>query len=97
LANEIHARSHDDKGAKAVEELKTRSGNPAIEFLQADFSSLEEVRRLAVAIIERAPRVDVLVNNAGSSEASYAFGITFAFSRNKFVGSYWFLSATSRG
>ena len=61
----VHGRD-PDKGAKAVEELKARSGNPAIEFLQADFSSLEEVRRLAAAVIERTPRVDVLVNNAGS-------------------------------
>jgi retinol dehydrogenase 12 len=61
----VHGRD-PDKGARAVAELKARSGNPAIEFLQADFSSLEEVRRLAAAITERAPRIDVLVNNAGS-------------------------------
>ena len=61
----VHGRD-PDKGARAVAELKARSGNPAIEFLQADFSSLAEVRSLAAAIVERAPRVDVLVNNAGS-------------------------------
>jgi NAD(P)-dependent dehydrogenase (short-subunit alcohol dehydrogenase family) len=60
----VHGRD-PDKGARAVAELKARSGNSAIEFLAADFSSLEEVRRLAAAILERAPRVDVLVNNAG--------------------------------
>jgi NAD(P)-dependent dehydrogenase (short-subunit alcohol dehydrogenase family) len=54
------------KGARAVEELKARSGNPAIELLPADFGSLDEVRRLAAAILERTPRVDVLVNNAGA-------------------------------
>ena len=54
------------KGARAVAELKARSGNPAIEFLQADFGSLAEVRRLAAAVLERAPRIDVLVNNAGA-------------------------------
>jgi len=61
----VHGRD-PDKGARAVAELKVRSGNPAIEFLQADFSSLEEVRRLAAAITERTPRIDVLVNNAGA-------------------------------
>jgi NAD(P)-dependent dehydrogenase (short-subunit alcohol dehydrogenase family) len=61
----VHGRD-PAKGAQAVAELKARSGNPAIEFLQADFSSLAEVRRLAAAIIERTPRVDVLVNNAGA-------------------------------
>jgi retinol dehydrogenase 12 len=60
----VHGRD-PDKGARAVAELKTRSGNPAIEFLQADFSSLDDVRRLAATVMEHTPRVDVLVNNAG--------------------------------
>jgi NAD(P)-dependent dehydrogenase (short-subunit alcohol dehydrogenase family) len=60
----VHGRD-PDKGARAVAELKARSGNPAIEFLQADFGSLADVRRLAAAVMERTPRVDVLVNNAG--------------------------------
>jgi retinol dehydrogenase 12 len=54
-----------DKGARAVAELKSRSHNTAIEFLQADFGSLAEVRQLAAAVLERAPRIDVLINNAG--------------------------------
>jgi NAD(P)-dependent dehydrogenase (short-subunit alcohol dehydrogenase family) len=61
----VHGRD-PEKGARAVAELKVRSGNPAIEFLQADFSSLAEVRRLAATVMERTPRVDVLVNNAGA-------------------------------
>ena len=60
----VHGRD-PDKGARAVAELKARSGNPAIEFLQADFSSLADVRRLAAAVMEHTPRIDVLVNNAG--------------------------------
>jgi retinol dehydrogenase 12 len=60
----VHGRD-PDKGARAVAELKARSGNPAIEFLQADFSSLADVRRLAAAVMDRTPRIDVLVNNAG--------------------------------
>ena len=61
----VHGRD-PDKGARAVAELKSRSGNSAIEFLQADFSSLEEVRQLAAAVMARTPRIDVLVNNAGA-------------------------------
>ena len=61
----VHGRD-PDKGARAVAELKSRSGNPAIEFLQADFASLADVRRLAAAVAERSPRVDVLINNAGA-------------------------------
>jgi retinol dehydrogenase 12 len=60
----VHGRD-PDKGARAVAELKARSGNPAIEFLQADFSSLADVRRLAATIMDLTPRLDVLVNNAG--------------------------------
>ena len=60
----VHGRD-PDKGARAVAELKARSGNPAIEFLQADFSSLADVRRLAAAVMQHTPCVDVLVNNAG--------------------------------
>jgi NAD(P)-dependent dehydrogenase (short-subunit alcohol dehydrogenase family) len=78
----IHGRD-PDKGARAIAELKTRSRNPGIEFLQADFGSLAEVRRLAAAVKARAPRVDVLINNAGGFFARRAlskdgYEMTFA-------------------
>ncbi|HEY4211785.1 MAG TPA: SDR family oxidoreductase [Steroidobacteraceae bacterium] len=60
----VHGRD-PDKGARAVAEIKTSSGNSAIEFLQADFSVLADVRGLAAAVLQRTPRVDVLINNAG--------------------------------
>ena len=60
----IHGRD-PDKGARVVAELKARSRNPEIDFLQADFASLAAVRRLAAAVTARAPRLDVLINNAG--------------------------------
>jgi NAD(P)-dependent dehydrogenase (short-subunit alcohol dehydrogenase family) len=60
----IHGRD-PEKGARAVAEIQARTHNPAIEFLQADFSSLADVRRLAETLAERAPRIDVLINNAG--------------------------------
>jgi retinol dehydrogenase 12 len=61
----IHGRD-PDKGARVVTELKARSGNSAIEFLPADFGSLADVRRFAAALMERAPHIDVLINNAGA-------------------------------
>jgi NAD(P)-dependent dehydrogenase (short-subunit alcohol dehydrogenase family) len=60
----LHGRD-PEKGLRAVAEVKARSGNPAVEFLQADFSSLAQVRHLAGMLAERAPRIDVLINNAG--------------------------------
>jgi NAD(P)-dependent dehydrogenase (short-subunit alcohol dehydrogenase family) len=61
----IHGRD-PAKGQRAVAEIRARSRNSEIEFLQADFGSLAEVRRLASAVQERAPRIDVLINNAGA-------------------------------
>jgi retinol dehydrogenase 12 len=60
----VHGRD-PEKGVRAVGEIKARSRNPDIEFLGADFSSLADVRRLAATLMERAPRIDVLINNAG--------------------------------
>ncbi len=47
-------------------ELRQASGNPAVDFLVADLSSLAEVRRLAAGFTARYERLDVLVNNAGA-------------------------------
>src|SRR5215469_4178154 len=60
----IHGRD-PEKGMRAVAEIKAGTQNPAIEFLQADFSSLADVRRLAATVLERTSRIDVLINNAG--------------------------------
>ena len=78
----IHGRD-PDKGARAVVELQSRSRNPAIEFLQADFSSLAEVRRLAATVMARTSHIDVLINNAGGMFVNRAvskdgYELTFA-------------------
>src|SRR6201987_3084499 len=46
-------------------EIRSASGNPAVEPFAADMSSQAEVRRLAVAVLDAYPRLDVLVNNVG--------------------------------
>ncbi|GMU59686.1 MAG: daunorubicin C-13 ketoreductase [Myxococcaceae bacterium] len=43
----------------------TGKAGPRAEFLKADLFSLEDVRRLAADIQQRAPRLDLLINNAG--------------------------------
>ncbi len=54
------------KGEHAARELRKRTGGAA-SFLQTDLSSLDEVRRLAKRVRDRAPDgVDVVVNNAGT-------------------------------
>jgi NAD(P)-dependent dehydrogenase (short-subunit alcohol dehydrogenase family) len=47
-------------------EFYAQTGNQQIVPLVADLSSLDEVHRLAKEILDRFPRLDVLVNNAGA-------------------------------
>ena len=54
------------KTEATVKQIKTETGNEAIQYLLADFSDLEQVRDLASTFNERSSRLDVLVNNAGS-------------------------------
>lgn len=57
------------RGADSVTSIQQQTGSMNISFVQADLSSLAEVRRLAEYIIARYPQVHVLVNNAGGSNA----------------------------
>ena len=41
------------------------AGGPAVDVFVADMSSQAEVRRLAADVLDRLPRLDVLVNNVG--------------------------------
>jgi NAD(P)-dependent dehydrogenase (short-subunit alcohol dehydrogenase family) len=54
-----------EKADAVVEELRRTTGNPSVEPLIADFSSLDQVRSLADTFKSRYDRLDVLVNNAG--------------------------------
>jgi NAD(P)-dependent dehydrogenase (short-subunit alcohol dehydrogenase family) len=46
-------------------DIRAASGNPEVGAFAADMSSQAEVRRLAVAVLETYPRLDVLINNVG--------------------------------
>ncbi len=52
------------RGEAACEEIRRRSGG-SVELLLADLSLMAATRRLADAVIEKCPHIDVLVNNAG--------------------------------
>jgi NAD(P)-dependent dehydrogenase (short-subunit alcohol dehydrogenase family) len=60
----LHGRS-DAKGRDVVQEIQrsTRMSRP--EYYRADFTSLDEVRRLAHEVTTAHDRLDVLINNAG--------------------------------
>jgi retinol dehydrogenase-14 len=50
---------------QAAAEIRGASGNPSVDAFAADMSSQAEVRRLAAAVLDAYPRLDVLVNNVG--------------------------------
>jgi len=60
----LHGRD-PAKGAAALGEIVMATGNPKLRYYNADLSSLDEVRDLALRIRINEPRLDVLVNNAG--------------------------------
>lgn len=49
----------------AVERVRAEAGHERVQALRADFSRLDDVRRLAAEIGEKLDAIDVLVNNAG--------------------------------
>ena len=55
-----------EKGRATREELAARKPDAEIETLTGDLGRLAGVRDLARRIAERAPRIDVLINNAGA-------------------------------
>jgi NAD(P)-dependent dehydrogenase (short-subunit alcohol dehydrogenase family) len=65
----IVARS-EARGAEAAAQIGAAGGGKPVDVLLADLSSQAEVRRLAAEVLERYPRLDVLVNNAGAIHGS---------------------------
>lgn len=51
---------------RVVGELSAETGNKRISGVAGRFDSLADVRRIAAEIIDRHPRLDVLINNAGA-------------------------------
>ena len=57
---------NEERAMSTVEQIKQRTGNPSVDYLLADLSSLQQVRDLAAEFKSRYSRLDVLVNNAGA-------------------------------
>src|SRR6202023_725568 len=53
------------RAEQAAADIRAASGNQGVDAFAADMTSQAEVRRLAVAVLEAYPRLDVLVNNVG--------------------------------
>ncbi|HZN14567.1 MAG TPA: SDR family oxidoreductase [Acidimicrobiales bacterium] len=54
-----------ERGKQAVADIKQRSGSDAVDLVLFDLGSLESTRAGAAELLDRCPRIDVLVNNAG--------------------------------
>ena len=60
----LHGRSRE-KGEATLQELRETTGNEKLIYYNADFASLDAVRRLSQEIQADQKRLDVLINNAG--------------------------------
>ena len=60
----LHGRN-PEKGRRVLAKVREATGNDRLRYLNADLSSLTEVRRLAAAVGDSCSRLDVLINNAG--------------------------------
>ena len=72
-----------ERGERAVVEVKERSRNDNVVFVQLDLASLDCVRDFAAKILKNEPRIDILINNAGVFNNTYiksadGFELTFA-------------------
>jgi NAD(P)-dependent dehydrogenase (short-subunit alcohol dehydrogenase family) len=64
-ARVILAVRNPEKGEAARREILTSTGNTRLELAQVDLASQRSIRAFARELTSRAPRLDVLVNNAG--------------------------------
>lgn len=74
-----------NKRGEVVDRIKRKSGNPNVDFIRCDLSSFSAVRALANAVNTQYPRLDVLINNAGSGFDSLrenADGVEMTFALN---------------
>lgn len=59
----------ETKTKPVIDEIAAETGNRRLEFVPLDLGDLESVRACAAQILERAERLDVLINNAGLAGA----------------------------
>lgn len=60
----LHGRN-EEKGQSTLEKIETATGNDKLHYFNADFSSLDEVQKMADEIKGDFDELDVLINNAG--------------------------------
>ena len=77
----LHGRNAE-KLARVIAEMKVKCGNGHIDGFVADLSSFESVKKMTDEVLEKLPKLDVLINNAGiykSANARNADGLDLRF------------------
>ena len=64
-AKVIMTARNRDKGEAALADVRKSTGSDGVELLELDLASFASIRRAAAEVLERHPRLHVLVNNAG--------------------------------
>jgi NAD(P)-dependent dehydrogenase (short-subunit alcohol dehydrogenase family) len=65
-AEVILAARNADRGRETVDQIRRLSNGAKVEFIPLDLSSWDDIRRFALEVHGRFPRLDVLINNAGT-------------------------------
>jgi NAD(P)-dependent dehydrogenase (short-subunit alcohol dehydrogenase family) len=65
-ANVVMLVRDERKGDAALEDVARRSGSTRVSLITCDLSSFAAIRESAARLVVRLPRLDVLVNNAGT-------------------------------
>jgi NAD(P)-dependent dehydrogenase (short-subunit alcohol dehydrogenase family) len=82
-ADTVITARHEGRGGQAVADIRRDSGSDRVDLVVFDLADLASVRQGAERILDRCPRIDVLVNNAGlvlsaRTETMDGFEATFA-------------------
>jgi len=64
-----------NKTRQVIQQVKEYSGNPSVDGLVADLSSMAEIRQLALVFRQQHPHLHILVNNAGGIFANRAMTV----------------------
>lgn len=64
-ARVIIACRDEEKAKKAVREIKARSHNMNVLYMEVDLANMKSIRDFGKAFLQREKRLDILINNAG--------------------------------
>ena len=70
-AKVILACRNPERGRKAEEEIRKKSGNENVVYRHLDLASLASVREFAEGVLQDEPHIDILINNAAIMACPY--------------------------